>query len=60
MLYFAAASFSETARRLEKPDLTGSAFLLAIMPISGPPQDPAQKPPFDLGPRQIQINGNNC
>ncbi|MBC8002639.1 MAG: FAD-dependent oxidoreductase [Opitutaceae bacterium] len=29
MLYFAAASYSETARRLAKPELTGSAFLLA-------------------------------
>ena len=29
MLYFAAASFYETARRLGKPELTGPAFLLA-------------------------------
>jgi FADH2 O2-dependent halogenase len=32
LLYFAAASFSETARRLGKPELTGNTFLLGDHP----------------------------
>ena len=36
MLYFAAASFSETARRLGRPELSGAAFLLADHPEFGP------------------------
>jgi FADH2 O2-dependent halogenase len=35
LLYFAAASFSETARRLGKPDLA-SSFLLCDDPVFGP------------------------
>ncbi|WP_254062090.1 NAD(P)/FAD-dependent oxidoreductase [Acidobacterium sp. S8] len=35
LLYFAAASFSETARRLEKPELA-SSFLLCDHPTFGP------------------------
>jgi FADH2 O2-dependent halogenase len=35
LLYFAAASFSETARRLGKPHLAGS-FLLCEDPVFGP------------------------
>jgi FADH2 O2-dependent halogenase len=36
LLYFAAASFTETARRLGKPELTGNTFLLAEHPQFGP------------------------
>ena len=36
MLYFAAASFSETARRLGKPGLAGAAFLMADHAEFGP------------------------
>lgn len=36
LLYFAAASFTETARRLAKPELAGASFLLADHPVFGP------------------------
>ncbi len=36
LLYFAAASFTETARRLGKPERAGGAFLLADHPVFGP------------------------
>ena len=36
LLYFAAASFTETARRLGKPELAGESFLLADHPVFGP------------------------
>ena len=36
MLYFAAASFTETARRLGKPELAGNTFLLGEHPKFGP------------------------
>ena len=36
LLYFAAASFTESARRLHRPDLTGDAFLLGDHPVFGP------------------------
>jgi tetracycline 7-halogenase / FADH2 O2-dependent halogenase len=36
LLYFAAASFTETARRLGKPDLAGRTFLLGDHPRFGP------------------------
>jgi tetracycline 7-halogenase / FADH2 O2-dependent halogenase len=35
LLYFAAASFTETARRLHREDLTGRSFLLAEDPVFG-------------------------
>ena len=36
LLYFAAASFTESARRLSKPELVGSTFLLSENPIFEP------------------------
>ena len=36
LLYFAAASFTETARRLGRPELAGSSFLLDEHPTFGP------------------------
>ncbi len=36
LLYFAAASFTETARRLGRPELAGSAFFLGEHPRFGP------------------------
>jgi len=36
LLYFAAASFSESARRLHRPELCGNAFLLSEHPVFGP------------------------
>ena len=36
LLYFAAASFTESARRLHRADLTGEAFLLDDHPVFGP------------------------
>jgi FADH2 O2-dependent halogenase len=36
LLYFAAASFTETARRLGKPQLAGNTFLLGEHPVFGP------------------------
>jgi FADH2 O2-dependent halogenase len=33
LLYFAAASFTESARRLEKPELAGNTFLLGEHPL---------------------------
>jgi len=36
LLYFAAASFTETARRLGRPELAGSSFLLEEHPLFGP------------------------
>ncbi|HMJ89124.1 MAG TPA: tryptophan 7-halogenase, partial [Candidatus Acidoferrum sp.] len=36
LLYFAAASFTETARRLGKPSLAGNTFLLGEHPVFGP------------------------
>ena len=36
LLYFAAASFTETARRLGKPELAGNSFLLGEHPTFGP------------------------
>ncbi|MGI9077385.1 MAG: NAD(P)/FAD-dependent oxidoreductase [Gemmatimonadaceae bacterium] len=36
LLYFAAASFAESARRLGRPELAGSAFLLDDHPRFGP------------------------
>jgi FADH2 O2-dependent halogenase len=36
LLYFAAASFTETARRLGKPELAGESFLLGEHPHFGP------------------------
>ena len=35
LLYFAAASFTESARRLGKPELTGDTFLLGEHPVFG-------------------------
>ncbi len=35
LLYFAAATFTETARRLGKPELAGKSFLLADNPLFG-------------------------
>lgn len=36
LLYFAAASFTETARRLDHPELAGNAFLAGAHPTFGP------------------------
>jgi FADH2 O2-dependent halogenase len=36
LLYFAAASFTETARRLGRPGLAGGSFLLGDHPLFGP------------------------
>lgn len=36
LLYFAAASFTETARRLGRPELAGPAFLMGGHPVFGP------------------------
>jgi FADH2 O2-dependent halogenase len=36
LLYFAAATFSETARRLNRPELAGQSFLLGTHPLFGP------------------------
>jgi FADH2 O2-dependent halogenase len=36
LLYFAAASFTEAARRLGKPELAGNTFLLGEHPVFGP------------------------
>ena len=36
LLYFAAASYTETARRLGKPELAGNTFLLGEHPVFGP------------------------
>jgi FADH2 O2-dependent halogenase len=36
LLYFAAASFTETARRLGHPELAGDSFLLLDQPVFGP------------------------
>ena len=36
LLYFAAATFTETARRLGKPELAGPSFLLGDHPLFGP------------------------
>lgn len=38
-LYFAAASYAEATRRLDRPGLAGSAFLLAEHPTFGPAFD---------------------
>jgi len=53
LLYFAAASFTETARRLGKPELAGHTFLLGEHPVFGPRFryciDVALKKPAELG-----------
>jgi FADH2 O2-dependent halogenase len=36
LLYFAAASYTETARRLGRPELAGGAFLCGEHPVFGP------------------------
>jgi FADH2 O2-dependent halogenase len=36
LLYFAAASFTEAARRLGKPEIAGNTFLLGEHPVFGP------------------------
>ena len=36
LLYFAAASFTETARRLGRPELAGDSFLMGDHPLFGP------------------------
>jgi FADH2 O2-dependent halogenase len=36
LLYFAAASFTESARRLGRPELAGNTFLLGEHPVFGP------------------------
>ncbi len=36
LLYFAAASYTETARRLGRPELAGQTFLLGEHPLFGP------------------------